>query len=79
MFIFSPFLEDVTLPRGVNIIFTMERAIKRGFFPTNFLTVLLAFLELGTLFVSLDVTVLISGRKLSHGNVVCVIGLFAVF
>ena len=28
VFIFSPFLEDMTLPRGVTFIFTMERAIK---------------------------------------------------
>ena len=45
----------------------------------TFLTVLLTFLELETFFLSLGVTALVLGRKLSHGNVVRDIGLFAVF
>ena len=48
-------------------------------FLTMFLTVVLMFLELGTLFVSLGGTVLIQGRKLSHGIVFHGIGLFTVF
>ena len=57
--IFNPILEDVTLTRGVTFIFTLERAIKLGDFRTMFLTVFLMFLELGTLFVYLGVTVLV--------------------
>ena len=37
VFIFSPCLEEFSLPRGVNFIFTMERAIKRGFILLRFL------------------------------------------
>ena len=40
-------------------------------FLTTFLTVVLTLLELGTLFVSLGVTALVRGRKLSHDDVVC--------
>ena len=59
VFIFRSFLKDVTLPKGVIFIFTGERSIKQGVFLTTFLTVFLLFLELGTLFVSLGVTVLV--------------------
>ena len=79
IFIFSRFLEDVALPRVVTFIFTMERAIKQGVFLTAFLTVFLALLKLGTIFMSLGVTVLVSGRKLGYGDVFRGLGPSAVF
>ena len=75
---FIPCLEYCALPWGVNIIFSMEATIKWGVigkFLTNVLTLLS---HLGTLFIFLVVAVLVWGRQLGHGNIICGLSPFVV-
>ena len=59
VFILSTWFYDLALPSGVAFFFTMDRAINRRVFLMTFLTAFLPFFELGTLFISLGVAVLV--------------------
>ena len=52
-------LEYSAISRGVDIVFTMERAIQRRMFFMTFLSMFVLFFKLGALFLILGVVVLV--------------------
>ena len=59
MLFFSPCFEGSLLPGVVAFVFTIYRAIKQRLFLMTFLTIFVPLFELGALFLSLVVAVLV--------------------